>query len=72
MTTLLEQAFQEAAKLTAAEQDVLASRLLAELAAEDDFDREIAGSAAKLSELAKEGLVEQRGGQTLELDPDEI
>jgi hypothetical protein len=32
MTTLLEQAFAEAAKLPPAEQDLLASRLLAELA----------------------------------------
>jgi hypothetical protein len=31
MTTLLQQAFAEAAKLSEAEQDVLASRLLAEL-----------------------------------------
>ncbi len=34
MTTLLQQAFEVAAKLSAEEQDVLASRLLAELAAE--------------------------------------
>jgi hypothetical protein len=39
MTTLLQHAFAEAAKLPQAEQDVLAARLLAELAAEDDFDR---------------------------------
>ncbi len=39
MTTLLQQAFAEAAKLPQAEQDLLATRLLAELAAEDDFDR---------------------------------
>ena len=72
MTTLLEQAFQEAAKLPAAEQDVLASRLLAELAAEDDFDRAIAGSADKLAKLAREALAEHRAGQTQELDPDQI
>lgn len=39
VTALLEKAFAEAAKLPTAEQDLLASRLLAELAAEDDFDR---------------------------------
>jgi hypothetical protein len=38
MTTLLERAFAEAGKLSAAEQDLLASRLLAELEAEDKFD----------------------------------
>ena len=46
MTTLLQQAFAEASKLPADEQELLASRLLAELAAEDDFDRALARSAA--------------------------
>ena len=45
MTTLLQQAFDEAAKLPAEQQDLLAARLLAELAAEDEFDRAIAGSS---------------------------
>lgn len=70
MTTLLQQAFAEAAKLPAEEQDVLASRLLAELAAEDDFDRVIARSSDKLAALAKEALAEHRAGLTQELDPD--
>ena len=45
-------------------------RLLAELAAEDDFDRAIAGSAHKLAGLAAEALAEHRAGLTEELDPD--
>ena len=72
MTTLLEHAFAEAAKLPPAEQDLLASRLLAELAAEDDFDRAIAGSGDKLAKLAKEALAEHRAGLTQELNPDQI
>ncbi len=44
MTTLLQQAFAEAEKLSGAEQDLLASRVLAELQAEDAFDRAIASS----------------------------
>src|SRR5260221_695721 len=44
MTTSLAKAFAEAAKRSPAEQELLASRLLAELADEDDFDRAIAGS----------------------------
>ncbi len=48
MTTLLQQAFAEAAKLPEAEQDLLATRVLAELAAEDNFDRAIARSSDKL------------------------
>ncbi len=62
MTTLLQQAFSEAAKLPADEQDLLASRLLAELAAEDAFDRAIADSAERLTTLANEALAEHRAG----------
>lgn len=72
MTTLLQQAFVEAAKLSAAEQDVLASRLLAELTAEDAFDRAIAASADKLACLAREALAEHRAGKTEELDPERL
>ena len=72
MTTLLERAFDEAAKLPESEQDVLASRLLAELAREDDFDRTVAQSVEKLAMLAREALVEHRAGLTEELDPERI
>lgn len=72
MTHLLEQAFNEAAKRTAQEQDLLASRLLAELAAEDEFDRAIAKSTDKLARLAQEALAEHRSGLTEELDPDRL
>ena len=63
MTTLLQQAFAEAAKLSAAEQDLLASRLLAELAAENEFDRKIARTSDKLADLAREALAEHRSKQ---------
>ncbi|HEV3417619.1 MAG TPA: hypothetical protein VG056_12420 [Pirellulales bacterium] len=72
MTTLLEQAFNEAAKLPADEQDLLASRLLAELTADDEFDRALANSGEKLARLAKQALAERRAGLTHELDPDQI
>jgi hypothetical protein len=72
MTTLLEKAFLEAAKLPAPEQDVLASRLLAELAVEDEFDRAIAGSGDKLARLANQALDEHRAGLTQERDPDRL
>jgi hypothetical protein len=70
MTGLLQQAFAEAAKLSEAEQDLLASWLLAEMAAEDDFDRAIARSSPKLVGLAREALAEHRSGQTDEHDPE--
>ena len=69
MTTLLQQAFDAAAKLSAAEQDLLAARLLAELAAEGDFDHVIAASGEKLVTLAAAALAEHRAGQTQPLDP---
>jgi hypothetical protein len=72
MTTLLQRAFARAEKLPAAEQDLLAARLLSELAEEDDFDRAIAASTGKLSKLAREALAEHRAGLTEELDPDRL
>ena len=72
MTTLLQEAFAKAAALPPQEQDVLASRLLAELADEDEFDRAIAASSDKLARLAREALEEDRAGLTEELDPDRL
>jgi hypothetical protein len=70
MTELLEEAFARAAALSPPEQDVLACRLLAELADEDDFDRAIADSSDKLASLAREAFEEHRAGLTEELDAD--
>ena len=64
MTSLLQQAFDEAAKLPESKQDVLAARLLAELAAEDGFDRAIARTSHKLAGLAREAIAEHRAGLT--------
>jgi hypothetical protein len=72
MTELLQRAFAEAGKLSSAEQDLLASRLLAELGEEDEFDRAIAASAEKLASLANNALAEHRAGKTQELDPDRL
>jgi len=52
------------------EQELLASRLLAELAAEDDFDRAIAASTARLAQLASEPIAEHRAGLIQHLDLD--
>ena len=68
MTELLQQAFTEAAKLSDPEQEVLASRLLAELATEDDFDRASARSSDKLAALARDALAEHHAGQAEGLD----
>jgi hypothetical protein len=60
MTTLLKKAFEEAAKLPTAEQDLLAERLLAEIAAEDAFDRKIVSTADRIAKLANEAIAENR------------
>jgi hypothetical protein len=72
MTTLLQKAFAEAAKLPDAEQDLLASWLLAEIAAEDGFDRAISRSPEKLAGLVADALAEHRAGLTQELDPERL
>lgn len=72
MTTLLQQAFDAVAKLPPAEQDLLAARVLAELAEEDDFDKAIAASSRKLVALAAAALAEHQAGQTQPLDPERL
>jgi hypothetical protein len=72
MTQLLQRAFTEAGKLSEEEQDLLASRVLAELTDEDKFDRAIEASADKLATLANAALAEHRAGQTQELNPDRL
>ncbi len=72
MTKLLEQAFAAAAKLPAEEQDLLAARLLAKLAAEDEFDRTIARTADKLTGLVQNALAEHRAGLTQDLDSERL
>ena len=72
MTTLLQQAFSEAAQLSTPEQDLLASRLLAEVAAADDFDRALERPSSKLIDFAREALAEHHNGLTEELDPQQL
>ena len=64
MTALLQQAFQAAQQLTDAEQDELATRLLAEMAKEDEFDFALQQTGHKLAGMAKEALEELRAGLT--------
>jgi len=60
MTQLLEQAFNEAAKLSELEQNTLARWLLLELASEKRWEMTFAESEDLLSQLADEALVEHR------------
>jgi len=64
MTKALEQAFREASKLPAAEQDALAEAIRSEVLGEDDWERAFAGSPDALEKLADEAIAEHRAGQT--------
>jgi hypothetical protein len=72
MTKLLEQAFQAAAMLPPEEQDLLANRLLVELADEQRWDALFAQSQDQLENLAEEALKEHEAGLTETLDPDRL
>jgi len=65
MTALLEKAFRAVSQLSEVEQDAWAARLLAELEAEDEFDRKLEQTAHKLARLTEEALAEHRAGLTL-------
>lgn len=68
MTTLLEKAFTEAAKLSPEEQDALAERILADLASEKRWDELFETSQDLLSQWADEALAEHRAGKTIPVE----
>lgn len=68
MTTLLDKAFQEAAKLPESEQNALAKWILEELATEKKWDQAFAESQDILEQLADEALAEYHQGKTQPLD----
>ena len=74
MNQLLQEAFKRAADLPAEEQDRFARFLLAELAADQEWDRlfDQPESDELLSRLASEALAEHRAGATTPLDPADL
>jgi len=64
MTSLLEKAFNEAAKLPQDEQDSLARLLLADLESERRWSEAFAKSQGQLAALADEALAEFEAGKT--------
>lgn len=69
MTKLLEKAFQEASKLSPAEQDALASILIAELESEQRWARTFDENQGALGELGEAAMKEDAEGRTETLDP---
>ena len=72
MTKMLEQAFAEASKLSAKEQEALARWLLEELTAESHWKSVLDHSQDRLQALADEAVAEHRKGRTQTLDPDRL
>ena len=68
MTKALEAAFQAAAGLPEDEQESLALAIFADVA----FDAAIASRPDLLDRLADEALEEDRAGQTVPLDPEDL
>lgn len=68
MTKLLEQAFNEAAKLPETDQDALAKQLLEELRSEAKWAHTFAASQDILAKLADDALHARKTGQTKPLD----
>ncbi|MGR3179206.1 MAG: hypothetical protein ACUZ8E_14230 [Candidatus Anammoxibacter sp.] len=67
MTSLLEKAFKQAAKLPDLEQNIIAKQLLEELSAEKKWDKTFAESEDVLSKLADEALEDHKKGRTTPL-----
>jgi hypothetical protein len=72
MTKLLEDAFAEARKLPAAEQEALGAWILAELASEKRWAKALRESSRALELLADEAAAERDRGETEPLDPQRL
>ena len=72
MTQLLEQAIGEARKLSAPEQDAIASLILEELADERRWDEAFAGSQGRLAELAAKARRDVAAGRFRDAGIDEL
>ena len=72
MTKALAEVFEEASKLSEAEQDSLAEAIRAELRTEKDWDKSFASSLDVLERLADEAIADHRAGRTTPIDPDKM
>ena len=72
MTKILQEAFDQASKLSEVEQDALGRILLEELASERRWENLFAGSHDLLEELADQALAEHDAGRTEKLDPEKL
>ncbi len=67
MTESLQRAFEAAAQLPTADQDAIASWLLAEIESEKKWTASFSSSQPELEKLAKQALEEHARGETTDL-----
>jgi hypothetical protein len=72
MSEMLEQAFEKARRLSAAEQDAIAAIILDEMEDEARWEEAFSSSQESLARLASEAMEEDRRGETKDLDPDSL
>lgn len=72
MTERLEQAIAKLKTLSTAQQDAIATLILAELEEEQRWDDSFARSPNLLAKLAAEAMAEHRSGKTQELDQETL
>lgn len=72
LSVSLEKAIAEASKLSADEQDALATWILEEIKSEQRWRKAFSESQNKLSQLADKALKERSQGKTRLLDPEEL
>lgn len=72
MTQLLEQAIAQLQKLPESDQDAIASLILAELADEQQWDEQFAGSQEQLSRMADRVRDDIRAGRVRHAGMDEL
>ena len=72
LSVSLENAIAEASKLSADEQDALATWILKEIKSERRWRKAFSESQNKLSQLADKALKERSQGKTRLLDPEEL
>ena len=72
MTSILQQAFDKALKLTQEQQDAVGAWLLWELDSERRWDELFARSPELLEKLAADAIAEDDAGLTEPLDPDSL
>ncbi|MDB9414700.1 hypothetical protein [Microcystis aeruginosa] len=72
MTERLEQAIAQLKTLSTAQQEAIATLILAELEEEKRWDDSFTRSPNLLAKLAAEAMAEHRSGKTQELDPETL